>query len=400
MVRLWRRLKKDESAAVAATVALSLFGLIAVGGIAFDYARMATLDTELQNAADQAALAGVTQLDGSDDAIDNAITAARGLVTNITKLSNDGEVAAVDIPALDVIFYTEAGDITSDPAVAARIQVSVAPREVFFALTPVVGALKSGPMNAKAIAGLQSSVCNVPPLYMTFQSDVDRGRLVTGTGVELLGAESSSHFGYLGLTDPGGNLVKQALAWDDQQGPCLNTAYVTVKPGVMGSVEKGFNTRFASNAASGGGSGGGGGNRGGNGDCPNKGTCTAAQNTDIFLRDTCHTGTIIPPCTQFIGNGVWPGKIGTQTRYEKYKASITNFDPNNDRRRLTIAVIPFGSFAPGRSDPVGVVPLQWLDVFIVQPISGSGQAMRFYVEVIGPSVSTVSGRRDVPYLLQ
>ena len=64
MLQLLWRLKKDETAAVAATVALSLFGLIAVGGIAFDYARMVTLDTELQNAADQAALAGVTQLDG------------------------------------------------------------------------------------------------------------------------------------------------------------------------------------------------------------------------------------------------------------------------------------------------------------------------------------------------
>ena len=51
----WRasRLIADRDGAVAATVALSLFALIAVGGVAFDYARMASLDTD-SNAADQA----------------------------------------------------------------------------------------------------------------------------------------------------------------------------------------------------------------------------------------------------------------------------------------------------------------------------------------------------------
>ena len=47
---------RRQRGAVASTVALSLFALIAIGGVAFDYARMASLDTELQNAADQAAL--------------------------------------------------------------------------------------------------------------------------------------------------------------------------------------------------------------------------------------------------------------------------------------------------------------------------------------------------------
>ena len=61
VIDLWR----SASGSVAPTVALSLVALIAVGGIAFDYARMASLDTELQQAADQAALAAATQLDGS-----------------------------------------------------------------------------------------------------------------------------------------------------------------------------------------------------------------------------------------------------------------------------------------------------------------------------------------------
>ena len=57
---MWCTIKKlirSNSGAVAPTIALSLTALVATGGIAFDYARIANLDTELQQAADQAALA-------------------------------------------------------------------------------------------------------------------------------------------------------------------------------------------------------------------------------------------------------------------------------------------------------------------------------------------------------
>ena len=100
----------------------------------------------------------------------------------------------------------------------------------------------------------------------------------------------------------------------------------------------------------------------------------------------------------------------------------SDFDFGTDRRRLTIAVIPYGSFPSGGSPTaVPVVPTKWLDVFIVEPISGNGnsgggpgkgpgkpvdpddaskQGLQFYVEVIGESDPAISGRRDVPYLLK
>ncbi len=419
MLRFLGRLKRDESAAVAATVALSLFGLIAVGGIAFDYARMATLDSELQNAADQAALAGVTQLDGSEDAITNAITAAQTLVTNRTLLSNDSVVGtAIEIPDESIAFFTDTGAPTTDPAVAARINVSVTPRSVFYALTPIVGALQSGPMTASALAGLQTSICNVPPLYMAFDADNDDDLarlLIPGTGILLLGAESASHFGYL---DTGSSKIKEAMAWDDQEGRCQGNGSVEVRTGVVAAIKKGFNTRFA--------------NGNGNGSCPQGGTCSTAADTTTFVRDSCHaTGntpkTPVSPCTSVIGNGAYAGKAGTQTRYEKYKQLVgSGYDFGSDRRRLTIAVLPYGSFGPGGSPPeVPVVPTKWLDVFITEPISGNGNSgggggggpgkgkdedpvdpddaskdgLHFYVEVIGESNPAISGRRDVPYLL-
>ena len=72
-LHLW----SDNSGAVAPTVALSLIALIAVGGVAFDYARLATMDTELQNAADQAALAAASQLDQKANACSRANAATK-----------------------------------------------------------------------------------------------------------------------------------------------------------------------------------------------------------------------------------------------------------------------------------------------------------------------------------
>ena len=90
MRRLARSLWRNADGAVAPTVALSLVGLIAAGGIAFDYAPLAAMDTELQQAADQAALAAATQLDGSDGACARAAAAAHVMLVNRTLMANDG----------------------------------------------------------------------------------------------------------------------------------------------------------------------------------------------------------------------------------------------------------------------------------------------------------------------
>src|ERR1044072_2909479 len=89
MRHIVRRLAEDTGAAVAPTVALTLFALIAAGGIAFDYARVASMDSELQNAADQAALAAASQLDGQPNACVRAAAAANALLTNNPLMANE-----------------------------------------------------------------------------------------------------------------------------------------------------------------------------------------------------------------------------------------------------------------------------------------------------------------------
>ena len=253
----------DKSAAVAPTVALSLFALIGAGGIAFDYARMASLDTELQNAADQAALAGATQLDEEPGAIERATAAAQGLLVNQTLMSNDGSGRDITIPT--IFFYETKADAenntnpidTSDALayeIANYVRVGVALRRADFALTPVVSAFSSGLLGAEAVAGLGSSICKVPPLMMCnpqeddgdldFDADDYKGfglRLVEGGG----GSWAPGNFGYLqtGL-GPGASVLEYALGANVPPGDCLATDGVTTKPGVNTSVTDAINTRF------------------------------------------------------------------------------------------------------------------------------------------------------------
>ena len=94
---------KDEKGAVAATYAIALIGLIAIAGVAFDYGRLVAIDSELQNGADQAALAGATQLDGEGcgrrvPALATAQSPPRRTcLLNKTVLANDGGGNAITL---------------------------------------------------------------------------------------------------------------------------------------------------------------------------------------------------------------------------------------------------------------------------------------------------------------
>ncbi len=255
----------DKSAAVAPTVALSLFALIGAGGIAFDYARMASLDTELQNAADQAALAGATQLDQELGAIERATAAAQGLVANETRMATDGMGAGITVPT--VVFYQTKDDAeddtnpidTSDPDAyqdARFIRVGVTARRVDFALTPVVGAFSSGPLGAEAVAGLGSAICKTPPVMICNPNEATTGDFdpddYVGIGIKLVsvggsgGAWAPGNFGYLDSAGGSNGVpgLQEDLGWVNPPGECQPTSGVDTKPGASVSVTGSVNTRF------------------------------------------------------------------------------------------------------------------------------------------------------------
>jgi Flp pilus assembly protein TadG len=260
MPRGWSLLKQVRGA-VAPTVALSLFALIGVGGIAFDYARLASMDTELQNAADQAALAAASQLDGIPGAMARATAAAESLLTNQTLFANDS--GGADIGGLTLTFYSSYnrvtdvfGPIATTDAEAKVVSVAVGGREAFYALTPVVGALSSGAITAAAVAGLGVAVCKVPPLMVCNPNpgtDPDFTQNYTGKGLLLVARVNNAdpygpgNFGFLDTgydTSGGAATLRKALGQQNFIADCVAGDKVTTEPGATSPALDAVNTRF------------------------------------------------------------------------------------------------------------------------------------------------------------
>lgn len=265
-----RSLLRNTDGAIAPTIALSLVALVAMGGVAFDYARLATMHTELQQAADQAALAAASQLDGSSGACARAAAAAANLLNNETYFGNYGTGRAVTVTresscdATGVIkFYAAYDQDTDAPGAAATtdaaakfVIVTVNGRQANYALTPIVGAFNSGTIAATAVATLGAgAICKVPPLMicnpaettgpgavLTFDPSTYRGR---GLKLEAGGGDSwaPGNYGYLDFGS-GAPAVEQALGSNIENDPCVDASTVQTKPGNTASAPTGINTRF------------------------------------------------------------------------------------------------------------------------------------------------------------
>jgi Flp pilus assembly protein TadG len=322
-----KHLWSDESGAIAAVYALALPVLIVCGGVAFDYARLATMDSELQNAADQAALAAASQLDGKAGATQRASNAAQatsaGLVKNETRFANDGAGSTISVPTirflkcsttactdaraagnLSAALMTEVvrdDTISTDDVQATFVEVTVDDRIAKYALTPIVGLLSSGNIDASAVAGLGAAICKVPPVMLCNPSEPSTNTdeflaftATPGTGMKLItgNADAPGNFGWLesGVDDGGANganALKAALGYNTPPGECQPTTGVTTKTGMSTSVLSAFNTRFDVYAN-------------GANDCPSQfgGVCSPSRNsrkdlvcsTDNDSSTTCKGG--------------------------------------------------------------------------------------------------------------
>lgn len=257
--------RQDERGAVAALYAIALFGLVAIAGVGWDYGRLMAMDSELQNAADQAALAAATQLDGRAGAIARAQAAANNYLAsaasdfvNVTRLANDGE--GRPITNLTFTFYdgydtaTDTfGAVTTDDDDAKVVQVTVNGREAFYALTPVVGLISSGEIAAQAVAGLESSACNVPPLMFcapsgnnNFPTTADIGKAVDlrerpqGSSEWTPGNFDLLQIAYDNIAP---NNQNRTLGLNSDYLGCTGSAILT-RPGERDTENRAVNTRF------------------------------------------------------------------------------------------------------------------------------------------------------------
>jgi Flp pilus assembly protein TadG len=259
--RLLSSLATSENAAVLPVVALSLFALIGIGGLAFDYSRMATLDSELQAAADQAALAAATQLDGKDEARTRAAFAARNLIVNQTAFANErtnNPGANVTIPTVNFYSVYDSDNPTNNVAAttdadAHFVQVTTANRTAFFALTPVVAAFNSGNLSGSAVAGLHSAVCKVPPLMICNPKPGESFNAAgkRGWGVQVVAHQGGQswapgNFGYLdvGASNNGAPDLLAAMAYQNPALNCSEIGSADVDPGNTAPAIDAANTRF------------------------------------------------------------------------------------------------------------------------------------------------------------
>lgn len=256
--RLW----KDCDGAVAPTVTLALIGLVVVGGVAFDYAHLASLDTEIQQAADQAALAAATQLDGQPGAIARATAAAQSLLTNKSLLAGSGQSGgAINFPTANIIFCSAFNDATTDTATACTttttdkdahvVWVRTGGRTANYTLTPIVGLFNSGSIAAEAVAGLSSAICKEPPVMMcnpntdpaTFNVNnfIGKGMLLIATGGG--GSYAPGNFGFLDVGAGASDLAK-LMGYGSPPDKCVDVSQPSTETGSMTSVINQFNTRF------------------------------------------------------------------------------------------------------------------------------------------------------------
>jgi Flp pilus assembly protein TadG len=255
---------RNENGATAAVYALALPALVGVGGVGFDYARLAGMDSELQNAADQAALAAATQLDGKgettvgagDGACARAATAASTLVPHTTLLANDGAGLAVsianeeDCDTTGVVRFWQDEDATI-PATsdddADFVEIVLGLRTVNYAFTPIVGKL-SEDIAAAAVAGLSGAICGTaalsycnPGLPANFNPDAYEGRgILVGT---MSGSGTWSYLKVPPSNDANG--VELVLAQDSPAIECRATAESPIAlPGSATGLVRAINTRF------------------------------------------------------------------------------------------------------------------------------------------------------------
>lgn len=252
MVRPVHLLLKAREASVSPIYAILLFALIAIAGVGLDYGRLVAMESELQNAADQAALAAATQLDGHPGAIARAESAARNYFQNETRIANDDAGRAIS--SLSFTFYDgyandQPGNVTTDDAAAKVVQAHVNGREVFYALTPVVGAMSSGDITADAMAMLDKAVCNLPPIMVCIERDDFFLPTLEGYGLRMRWLPSSDieplapgNVGFLNLY--GTKDSQYELGENNQYTDCGLAEDVMTEPGFRATETRALNTRF------------------------------------------------------------------------------------------------------------------------------------------------------------
>lgn len=167
--RLLRRLPHDERGFVLVFLAVAIPAILGLVGLALDGLRLFSLDTELANAADAAALAAANRLDRSEGAIPQARAAALAVLEGAAP---DGRGASG--PRLTFRFAARLSDLDRNAtaslpdgagADANFVEVRTAETSLAVSFMTLVGA-HAPPLRRRAVAESVYYACDVTPAVL------------------------------------------------------------------------------------------------------------------------------------------------------------------------------------------------------------------------------------------
>jgi Flp pilus assembly protein TadG len=410
--RPWAR---DTRGAVAIYVALTAAVTFGIIGLAIDATRAMIVRSEAHAAADAAALTAASQLDGTPDAIIRANQALASFVANDQRFASGGggpvAIAQVrylsGLPADDNQPITGAF-VTTDPLEARFVEVTTAPLQHLNTFLNAVVPANVLNIQTTAVAGCHQMLCRTLPMMICnpseiggagqpFDIDVWRGRQVI---LMHQGGMNSSwapgNFGYLQVSAPGANALRDALASVNGANDCYGPS-VTTEPGAKLGARAALNVRFGIYA-----------NPGFGGGASNDPNFAPDVNVRAMPRDLAFGG----PSWRF-GNGHWdclsywnanhassgvakPAQCVADTsgfsRYDMYQFEIDNgLDlqaPQNsanelpDRRVIYVAVV--NCVESGLAGRQTVMAVQFIKIFLTEPVTEPTG-----VEIVGEIVDVV-----------
>jgi len=282
---------RRQRGAILIMTAVLIVVLIGVAALAMDIGRLVVLRSQLQNAADAAAIAAAMELNGESDARQRAMDAAREAVKHDKSFATLQDLLGPDsLPDSAFTFYCVIGaefDFAQDVAISGGFCQGVAEGTVHvtaggdpdahyvrvnldpdlasgrFTLDliflPILNLITPGTateaaVRAQAVAGRHFIQCHFPPMVLcdpfegiagkTFKDDMPIGATITLREQGGNGAWEPGNFGFLqALAGPGANALGEQLANPDGAG--CSTRRITTKPGQnMEQTTSAINTRF------------------------------------------------------------------------------------------------------------------------------------------------------------
>ncbi|MCA1613099.1 MAG: pilus assembly protein TadG-related protein [Acidobacteria bacterium] len=241
--------RKGERGSVLAVSAIGMMAFLLATGLTIDISHFYLVRTELQNAADAAALAGASALNGDDGGVTKAVAFAR---QELNKYGFNKQ--ALQIKSENVLFsrnlngsYVGEAAAKLDAKNIRFVKVSIPPKAVTTTFAaPVLGPSRN--IAAEATAGMSVPLNNFCDYIPVTAIDADAVLFVPGNTYTIRrppgGAVSPGNYQILAIDGSGASDDRIGLGKGVRN--CVGAgSYVQTKPGVSaGAVRQGLNTRF------------------------------------------------------------------------------------------------------------------------------------------------------------